>query len=101
MVPLQKAKTESLDIDIRRILALWPFILLFGLLGYAAGSIFLRYSTPIYTISTSISIEEKDEMTIGQALLGSSARDPFNDRVAFFKSPSLALQLVDSLGLQY
>ena len=31
-VPLSKAKSDSLDIDVRRILALWPFILLFGLL---------------------------------------------------------------------
>ena len=61
-VPLSKAKSDSFDIDVRRILALWPFILLFGLLGYAAGSIFLRYSTPVYTITTSISIEEKDEI---------------------------------------
>ena len=91
---------SSFDIDVRRILALWPFILLFGLLGFAVGSIYLRYITPIYTLSTSISIEDKAEISLGQALLG-SARDPFNDRIEYFKSPTLAAQLVDSLGLQY
>jgi uncharacterized protein involved in exopolysaccharide biosynthesis len=56
---IRTAKTgaSALDIDLRRILALWPFILLFGLLGFAVGSIYLRYITPIYTLSTSISIE--------------------------------------------
>lgn len=99
---IRTAKTgaSALDIDLRRILALWPFILLFGLLGFAVGSIYLRYITPIYTLSTSISIEDKAEISLGQALLG-SARDPFNDRIEYFKSPTLAAKLVDSLGLQY
>jgi capsular exopolysaccharide synthesis family protein len=100
---IRTAKTgnaSALDIDIRRILGLWPFILLFGLLGFAVGSIYLRYITPIYTLSTSISIEDKAEISLGQALLG-SARDPFNDRIEYFKSPTLAAKLVDSLGLQY
>ena len=43
-------------------------------------------------------IEEKDEISIGQALLGQSGRDPLNDRIAYFKSPSLSMQLVDSLA---
>lgn len=94
------ASTSAFDIDIRRILALWPFILLFGLLGFAVGSIYLRYITPIYTLSTSISIEDRAEISLGQALLGST-RDPFNDRIEYFKSPTLAAELVDSLGLQY
>jgi capsular exopolysaccharide synthesis family protein len=97
----QSANTgSSFDIDFRRILALWPFILLFGMLGFALGSIYLRYITPIYTLSTSISIEDKSEISLGQAFLGSS-RDPFNDRIEYFKSPSLAAELVEELGLQY
>ena len=92
--------SSSFDIDFRRILALWPFILLFGMLGFALGSIYLRYITPIYTLSTSISIEDKSEISLGQAFLGSS-RDPFNDRIEYFKSPSLAAELVENLGLQY
>jgi len=91
---------SSFDIDFRRILALWPFILLFGMLGFALGSIYLRYITPVYTLSTSISIEDKTEISLGQAFLGSS-RDPFNDRIEYFKSPALAAELVENLGLQY
>jgi capsular exopolysaccharide synthesis family protein len=91
---------NSIDIDLRRIISIWPFIILFGLLGYAAGSIYMRYATSIFTVSTSISIQEKEEVTLGQVFYGSS-RDPFNDRIAFFKSPALATRLVDSLGLEY
>ncbi len=96
----EKSRSNSLDIDFRRILSTWPFILLFGLLGYAVGSIYLRYASTIYSVSTSISIEEKEEVSLGQAFFG-NPRDPFNDRIAYFKSPSLAAQLVDSLGLQF
>lgn len=96
----QKLRTNALDIDFRRILAIWPFILLFGLLGYAAGSIYLRYATTIFSVTTSISLEEKEEVALGQVFFG-NPRDPFNDRIAYFKSPTIAAQLVDSLGLQY
>ncbi len=95
-----KLRTNALDIDFRRLLSVWPFILLFGLLGYAVGSIYLRYANTIYSVSTSISIEQKAEVSLGQAFFG-NPRDPFNDKVAYFKSPTLAAQLVDSLGLQY
>ena len=98
--PQTKSIVNSLDIDFRRILSIWPFILLFGLLGYAVGSIYLRYASTIYSVSTSISIEEKEEVSLGQAFFG-NPRDPFNDRIAYFKSPTLAAQLVDSLGLQF
>ena len=93
-------KTSVIDIDIRRILGIWPFIIVFALLGYAVGNIYLRYSTTIYTVSTSVSLEENQSVSIGQAFLGST-RDPFNDRISFFKSPTLAAQLIDSLGLEY
>jgi capsular exopolysaccharide synthesis family protein len=98
--PSGKLRTNSLDIDFRRIISVWPYILLCGLLGYLAGSIYMRYASTIYSVSTSISIEEKEEVSIGQAFFGNQ-RDPFNDKIAYFKSPTLAAILVDSLGLQY
>ncbi|MFT3909016.1 MAG: polysaccharide biosynthesis tyrosine autokinase [Ferruginibacter sp.] len=95
-----KPRVNSIDIDFRRVLSVWPFIVLFGILGYLAGLIYLRYADTVYNVTTSISIEQDQEVTIGQALFGNT-RDPFNDKVAFFKSPTLAAMLVDSLGLQY
>lgn len=99
-LPVAKNKAGGFDIDFRRIISAWPYVLLFGFLGFLAGSLYLRYVTTEYIVSTSIIMEEKQEVTIGQALFGSS-RDPFNDRIAYLKSPVLALKLVDSLGLQY
>ena len=93
-------KTNSFDLDIRRIIAIWPFILIFGLLGYAVGNIYLRYSNTIFTVVTSVSLEENQPISIGQAFLG-NPRDPFNDQISYFKSPTLASQLIDSLGLEY
>lgn len=93
-------KSGSLDIDFRRILSAWPYVLLFAFLGFLCGSLYLRYAHNVYKVSTSLTIEEKQEVSIGQALFGNQ-RDPFNDRIAYIKSPSLAFKLVDSLGLQY
>jgi hypothetical protein len=39
-------------------------------------------------------------MSITKILL-SSDRDPLNDKIAYFKSPTLASKVIDSLGLQY
>lgn len=100
-VPNQtRLRTNNIDIDFRRVLSIWPYILLFGLLGYIAGSVYLRYINVVYIVNTSLTIEEKQEVSIGQAFFGSQ-RDPFNDKIAYFKSPALAAVLVDSLGLQY
>lgn len=95
-----RLRTNSFDIDFRRVMSIWPYILLFGLLGYIAGSIYLRYLNFVYIVNTSVTIEQKEEVSLGQAFFGSQ-RDPFNDRVAYFRSPALAAKLVDSLGLQY
>ena len=93
-------RTNSFDIDFRRVISIWPYILLFGLLGYLVGSIYLRYLNFVYIVNTSLTIEQREELSIGQAFFGSQ-RDPFNDKIAYFRSPSLAAKLVDSLGLQY
>lgn len=95
-----RVRSTGFDIDFRRVLSIWPYILLFGLLGYLVGSIYLRYLNFVYTVNTSLTIEQKEEVSIGQAFFGSQ-RDPFNDKMAYFKSPALARKLVDSLGLQY
>src|SRR5205085_5887460 len=88
------------DINLRRVLSVCPYVILCALLGFVIGNIYLRYVNTVYFVSTSISIEQKEEVSLGQALFG-SPRDPFNDKIAYFRSPSLAAQLVDSLGLQY
>ncbi|MEO6669789.1 MAG: polysaccharide biosynthesis tyrosine autokinase [Ferruginibacter sp.] len=95
-----KLRVNSIDIDFRRVLSVWPYIIIFGILGYLVGLLYLRYTDIVYNVTTSISIQQDQEVTIGQALFGNS-RDPFNDKIAFFKSPTLATMLVDTLGLQY
>lgn len=91
---------SGVDINFRRILSVWPYVIIFGLLGFILGFIYLRYVSVVYSVSTSINIEEKSEAGLGQKFMVSN-RDPFNDKVAFFKSPTFASHLVDSLGLNY
>ena len=45
-----RLRTNSFDIDFRRVISIWPYILLFGLLGYLVGSIYLRYLNFVYIL---------------------------------------------------
>lgn len=93
----------SFDINFKRILGLWPFVLLFALIGYSVGRIVLRYITPIYTVSTSVTIEAEESETseLEKMLLGKKKGVSLVDKISFFKSPALASNIVDTLGLHY
>lgn len=88
------------DIDLRRLLYAWPFILLFGILGFGFGKTFTKYIVENHTVSTKVNIQEKDEISMQQAVVGTS-RDPFNDRISYLKSPAIASIVADSLDLSY
>ena len=91
--------SNFLDIDFRRILRMWPFILLFALLGGIAAKVVLRYMVPIYRASSNVNIQQKEEFSLGQSLFGT--RDPFNDKLAWFSSPTIAKEVVDNLNLRF
>jgi uncharacterized protein involved in exopolysaccharide biosynthesis len=91
--------SNFLDIDFRRILRIWPFILLFALLGGIAAKVVLRYMVPIYRASSNVNIQQKEEFSLGQSLFGT--RDPFNDKLAWFSSPTIAKEVVDNLNLRF
>lgn len=88
------------DIDFRRLISIWPYILLCSILGFGLGKLYTRYIVTTYSVSTKINIQQKEEITIQQAVAGTT-RDPFNDRIAYLKSPALAINVVDSLSLMY
>ena len=93
-------KAPAIKVNLKRVFSVWPFVLVFGIIGFIAANIYLRYINTVYYVSTSIIIDDDNEINVGQALMG-SARDPLNNKIAFLKSPQFALQLVDSLKLQY
>ncbi len=88
-----------LDIDLRRTLRVWPWIFVFAFLGLAAGYMMLRYTIPVFKAYSSINIQQKEEISLGQAFFGT--RDPFNDKLGWFRSPSVAKEVVEKLKLQY
>jgi tyrosine-protein kinase Etk/Wzc len=88
------------DIDFRRLISVWPYALAFCILGIIAGKIYTRYIVTTYSVTTKINIQQKEEITLQQAVSGTS-RDPFNDRIAYLKSPALAIKVVKEMNLQY
>jgi capsular exopolysaccharide synthesis family protein len=102
--PAAEVKTtstpRSFDIDFRRVFTMWPYMIGATIVGVLVAYGYLRYAEKIYKANTEIILEQRQEVTLGEALSGST-RDPFNDKIAYFKSPALAMQVVDELKLNY
>lgn len=94
-------QTKTLtDIDFKRLISVWPYALLFCIVGAICGKIYTRYIVTTYSVATKINIQQKEEITLQQAVSGTT-RDPFNDRIAYLKSPALAINVVKELKLTY
>jgi len=90
---------KVLDVQYRRVLSVWPYMIVAAIVCAILASIYLRYQIDIFELSTSIVVEEDQEVSIGKALF--STRDPLNNQVAILKSPALSRRVVDSMGLNY
>lgn len=95
----EPVKKNVLDIQPRRILSVWPFVILGGLLCFSISWTFLRYVINIYEVTTSVVLENTEEMGALEAIY--STKDPLNDQVALLKSPAVANKIVDELYLNY
>jgi tyrosine-protein kinase Etk/Wzc len=98
-VATKKVKKNTLDIQPLRILAIWPFIVFGGILGFFISWTYLRYSVNIYEVSTNVVLENNKEMGPLEAIY--STKDPLNDQIALLKSPTVANRVVNKLLLQY
>ena len=98
-VTIKKVKKITLDIQPLRILAIWPFIVLGGILGFFTSWTYLRYSVNIYEVSTNVVLENNKEMGPLEAIY--STKDPLNDQIALLKSPTVSNRVVKQLLLQY
>ena len=84
------------DIQYRRILQVWPWMIPAGLLFLAAAWFYLRYQDDVYSVRSSIVIQ--DQSSVANMY---STKDPINDNIARLKSPTLMKRVVDTMGLQY
>lgn len=95
----RNARRNVWDIQYRRVLSVWPWMIMSAVICMFGALIYLRYQTDVYELTTSIVVEDNQEVGLGQALF--SARDPLNNQIAILKSPILARRVVDSVGLNY
>ncbi|MBU6158742.1 MAG: polysaccharide biosynthesis tyrosine autokinase [Bacteroidetes bacterium] len=96
--PNPRKSASAWDIQYRRILQVWPWMLPSGLLFLAVAWFYLRYQNDIYSVSSSIVIQDQSAL---QAANYFASKDPINDNIARLKSPTLMKRVVDTLGLQY
>ncbi len=91
----------GLDVNVRKVIRVWPLAVLGGLLGLGVAWLMLRYAVPIYQASMQMSLKD-DLVSTAVVPNGTFAiRDPFNDKVDMLQSPTVALRVVRKLGLQY
>lgn len=95
----RNARRNVWDIQYRRVISVWPYMIACAVLFMLIAATWLRYQTDVYQLSTSIVVEDNQEIGLGQALF--SNRDPLNNQIAILKSPALARRVVDSMGLNY
>jgi capsular exopolysaccharide synthesis family protein len=85
------------DIQYRRILQVWPWMIPAGLIFLAVSWFYLRYQDDIYSVRSSIVIQDQSAQISSMY----STKDPINDNIARLKSPTLMKRVVDTMGLQY
>ena len=93
------ARKTVWDIQYRRVLSVWPWMLVSAFIFLAGSWVYLRYQNDVYEMNAGIVVEDNQEITLGQALF--SSRDPLNNQIAVLQSPTLMKRVVDSMGLNY
>lgn len=90
-------KRKVVDIQYNRIFAIWPYMLLSGIVLFFMGWLYLRYTINIYEASTSVVLD--DNAGLNPGLVG--IRDPLNNQIAILKSNTVASKVVLKNKLQY
>ena len=65
---------KVLDVQFRRVLSVWPYMFVSAIVCAIIASIYLRYQIDIFELSTSIVVEEDQQVDLGKAFF--SSRDP-------------------------
>jgi tyrosine-protein kinase Etk/Wzc len=100
--PKNVLKRKVIDIQYTRILAIWPYMLLSGIVLFFMGWLYLRYTINIYQASTSVVLD--DNAALNPALVNpglAGLRDPLNNQIALLKSNTVASKVVLKNNLQY
>ena len=96
--PNPRKSQSAWDIQYRRILQVWPWMIPFGLIFLSVAWFYLRYQDDVYSVRSSIVIQQDLEMLNANIY---STKDPLNDNIARLRSPTLMKRVVDTMGLQY
>lgn len=104
---LEEIQREETSIDLRGMLApyfyRWPLFLLATLMALAVALVYLRYSTPVYNVTSSLLIKDETKEGNNEKLnqldlfTGSKVMD---NEIEIFKSKLLMLEVVRRLHLE-
>lgn len=110
--PNQMQETQEKSFNVYEIvfkyLVYWPWFVVSVIICVACAYIYMRYSTPVYSVSSKVLIKETDprsRMTGGSAIAalqdvsGFSMTSSFDNEVEILKSVTLANKVVTDMGL--
>lgn len=107
---MQEAQEKPFNIYeiVFKYLVYWPWFIVSVIICLACAYIYMRYSTPVYSVSSKVLIKEADprsRMTGGSAIAalqdvsGFSMTSSFDNEVEILKSVTLANKVVTDMGL--
>ena len=94
-------RRNAFDIDFRRLLYLWPYVIASVVLAGILAKVYLRYSVPVYESKLSVSMQGNDQgIPLGTTSLFDT-RNPMQDKADLLAAPTTLKLVVDSLRLEY
>lgn len=103
----QEDNTESLDIKalVMRYLRYWYLFVIGAAFALTAAHLYLRYSTPVYSIKATILIKDESGADLANSgvlgdLAGLKANKSFSNEVLIIKSKGLMERVLQELGLE-
>lgn len=94
-------KQNVSDIDLKRLVFLWPWALASLIISLLMAWIYLRYAVPAYEANMRVSMaNDVQSVSLAPTSLFDT-RNPMNDKADLIKAPTTLRYVVDSLQLQF
>lgn len=99
---LGNVRRNAFDIDFRRLLYLWPWVIGAVVLAFIGAKLYLRYTVPDYEASIKVNMMGDDQgIKLGSPTSIFDTRNPMQDKSDLLSAPTTLRHVVDTLYLQY
>src|SRR4051812_4614620 len=98
----QDEQTDLFELVKTRYLPYWPLFILAAVIAVAAAFVYLRYTTPVYRVSSALLIKD-DQKGVGSSMMESldlfGGGKQIDNEIEILKSKTLARQVIRNLNM--